>query len=58
MAHSFLAILVGPIPQTTKDNVPTFWQGVFSNDGIMGDDGKWRLSQLIFCLMATTKNES
>lgn len=23
------------IPQSTKDNVPTFWQGRFSNDGTL-----------------------
>ncbi len=32
MSHTFLSLDMSLIPQTTKDNVPTFWQGVFSND--------------------------
>lgn len=32
MAHTFLALDMNLIPQWTKDNVPTFWQGRFSND--------------------------
>ena len=32
MAHTFLALDMKLIPQSTKDNVPTFWQGLFSND--------------------------
>lgn len=35
------------IPQSTKDNVPTFWKGLFSNDGsrmlIDGRNGKGEL---------------
>lgn len=31
-SHTFLALNLSLIPQTTKDNVPTFWQGLFSND--------------------------
>ena len=32
MAHTFLALDMNLIPQSTKDNVPTFWQGLFSSD--------------------------
>lgn len=32
MAHTFLSLDMNLIPQSTKDNVPTFWQGLFSND--------------------------
>jgi uncharacterized protein YhdP len=32
MAHTFLALDMNLIPQSTKDNVPTFWMGLFSND--------------------------
>ncbi len=32
MSHTFLALDMNLIPQATKDNIPTFWQGVFSND--------------------------
>ncbi len=32
MAHTFLALDMNLIPQWTKDNVPTFWKGRFSND--------------------------
>lgn len=32
MPHTFLALDMDLIPQLTKDNVPTFWQGLFSND--------------------------
>lgn len=32
MAHTFLSLDMDLIPQSTKDNVPTFWQGLFSND--------------------------
>jgi hypothetical protein len=42
MAHTFLSLDVRKlIPKTTKDNVPTFWMGLFSNDGVKGGDGKW-----------------
>ncbi len=33
MSHTFLALDMNLIPQSTKDNVPTFWKGMFSNDG-------------------------
>lgn len=33
MSHAFLALDMSLIPQSTKDNVPTFWNGLFSNDG-------------------------
>ncbi len=32
MPHTFLSLDMNLIPQSTKDNVPTFWQGLFSND--------------------------
>lgn len=32
MAHTFLSLDMNLIPQTTKDYVPTFWGGLFSND--------------------------
>ena len=32
MSHTFLSLDMNLIPQSTKDNVPTFWQGLFSND--------------------------
>ena len=32
MAHTFLSIDMNLIPQSTKDNVPTFYSGLFSND--------------------------
>ena len=31
-SHTFLALSMDLIPQSTKDNVPTFSQGLFSND--------------------------
>lgn len=30
--HTFLSVDMNLIPQETKNNVPTFWLGVFSND--------------------------
>lgn len=41
MAHTVLSLIVSLIPQETKDNVPTFWLGRHSNDGIKNDDGTW-----------------
>lgn len=32
MTHTFLALNIDLIPQTTKDKVPTFSQGLFSSD--------------------------
>ncbi len=32
MAHTFLSLDMNLIPQSTKDNVPTFSKGLFSND--------------------------
>ena len=41
MSHTFLSLDMGLIPQTTKDNVPTFWSGMFSSDNSrMLIDGK------------------
>jgi len=33
MAHTFLALDTTLIPQSTKNNIPTYNQGLFSNDG-------------------------
>ena len=33
MAHTFLALDTSLIPQSTKDNVPTYLAGYFSNEG-------------------------
>tara|TARA_R110000772_G_scaffold6315_3_gene22114 strand:+ start:836 stop:1183 length:348 start_codon:yes stop_codon:yes gene_type:complete len=42
MAHTFLSLDVRyKIPKATKDNVPTFWSALYSNDGVKGNDGKW-----------------
>lgn len=47
MAHTFLSLDMNLIPQTTKDNVPTFYSGLFSNDNsrmlIDGRNGKGEL---------------
>lgn len=32
MAHTFLSLDMDLIPQSTRDNVPTFYSGLFSND--------------------------
>jgi hypothetical protein len=41
MLHTFLALDMELIPQATKDNVPTFWLGLFSNDNtLMLIDGR------------------
>ena len=32
MSHTFLSLDMNLIPQATKDNVPTFYSGLFSND--------------------------
>ena len=32
MAHTFLSLDMNLIPQATKDNVPTFYSALFSND--------------------------
>jgi len=41
MAHTFLSLDMLKIDQETKDNVPTFWMGLFSNDGIKNSDDSW-----------------
>jgi len=41
MAHTFLSLDMNLIPQATKDNVPTFWGGLFSSDGIKDADGNY-----------------
>ena len=40
MAHTFLSLDMGLIPQSTKNNVPTFWKGLFSNDAEYDESGK------------------
>lgn len=42
MSHTFLALSMALIPQSTKDKsiVPTFWQGLFSNDAKYDAAGK------------------
>lgn len=41
MSHTFLSLDMSLIPQSTKDNVPTFYSGMFSNDNSkMLIDGK------------------
>lgn len=48
MAHTFLALDMALIPQTTKDNVPTFWMGLFSNDNSrMLIDGKTPSGEMV-----------
>jgi hypothetical protein len=48
MSHTFLALDMGLIPQSTKDNVPTFWQGLFSNDNTrMLIDGRNNSGELV-----------
>ena len=48
MAHTFLALDMNLIPQSTKDNVPTFWKGLFSNDNSrMLIDGKNEKGELV-----------
>jgi len=34
MAHTFLSLDMDLIPQSTKDNVPTFYSALFSNDNL------------------------
>jgi len=41
MSHTFLSLDMLKIDRTTKDNVPTFWMGLFSSDGIKAADGSW-----------------
>lgn len=36
--HTYLALDMNAIPESTKQYVPTFWRGKFSNDGIRNDD--------------------
>ena len=42
MSHTFLALDMNLIPQSTKDknNVPTFWGALFSNDAEYDINGK------------------
>lgn len=41
MAHTFLSLSTSLIPEETKSNVPTFWLGRYSNDGVKGSNGRW-----------------
>lgn len=46
--HTFLSLDMNLIPQSTKDNVPTFWKGLFSNDNSrMLIDGKNEKGELV-----------
>ena len=46
--RTFLALDMSLIPQSTKDNVPTFWKGLFSNDGTrMLIDGRNEKGELV-----------
>jgi len=48
MPHTFLSLDMDLIPQSTKDNVPTFWQGLFSNDNSrMLIDGRSEEGELV-----------
>ena len=59
MAHSFLSLDMNLIPQTTKDNVPTFYSALFSNDNsrmlIDGRNGNGELVHPMTVLLAWTQ---
>ena len=59
MAHSFLSLDMNIIPQSTKDNVPTFNSALFSNDNsrmlIDGRNGKGELVHPMTVLLAWTQ---
>ena len=59
MAHSFLSLDMNLIPQSTKDNVPTFYSALFSNDNsrmlIDGRNGKGELVHPMTVLLAWTQ---
>ena len=48
MSHTFLSLDMVLIPQSTKDNVPTFYKGMFSNDNSrMLIDGRNKNGELV-----------
>ena len=48
MSHTFLSLDMSLIPEATRDNVPTFWKGLFSNDGKrMMIDGRDKKGDLV-----------
>ena len=48
MSHTFLSLDMSLIPQATKDNIPTFWFGLFSSDGKrMMIDGRGSKGELV-----------
>ena len=56
MRHTFLSLDMALIPQTTKDNVPTFWNGLFSSDGSrMLIDGRNQNGELVHPVTTLTK---
>ena len=59
MAHSFLSLDMNLIPQSTKDNVPTFYSALFSNDNsrmlIDGRNGNGELVHPMTVLLAWTQ---
>ena len=59
MAHTFLSLNMDLIPQSTKDNVPTFYSALFSNDNsrilIDGRNDKGELVHPMSALLAWTQ---
>ena len=59
MAHSFLSLDMNLVPQSTKDNVPTFYSALFSNDNsrmlVDGRNGKGELVHPMAVLLAWTQ---
>ncbi len=59
MSHTFLSLDMELIPQTTKDNVPTFWNGMFSSDNsrmlIDGKNDKGEMVHPLSTLRAWTR---
>lgn len=59
MAHTFLSLDMNLIPQSTKDNVPTFYSALFSNDNsrilIDGRNDKGELVHPIAVLLKWTQ---
>ena len=48
MVHTFLSLDMNLIPQATKDNVPTFYSALFSNDNTrMLIDGRNEKGELV-----------
>ena len=59
MSHTFLSLDMELIPQETKDNVPTFYSALFSNDNsrmlIDGRNGNGELVHPMTVLLAWTQ---